>query len=683
MRTKFISFFFLLFFALLISGTANQSAAQVNITMRVNTATCLDTLRPTDIVQVRGVSTLGTIPNMGWGDTSQVFCTNIGGDYWETTFQAPPGAVITYKFWTGFSLDPVDGTAHWDGWEGPFNTGTTYDNNRFIIVGNNDTTIALQYYNGWENSLDPFWRPFESKQDTVAVLFRVNMGGVIFDPATQLVDVRGGLPMGAAPDWITIITLKQEVNSVNSGSFQSGVVYIPIDSIVAGTTEQQFKFVIQPDVWEGDPPGNRSFTFSGTNDTTIHWYYFNDRPPSGPAVTAHILFRLKLDALRLAGLFDPSLGDKVAITGAKGWPPSGFDFDTEPTMLKLSYIPSLEEYDRVETFTKFPGEVIPYKYYIAWDTSRVDTTTGNPNYIPGLMLTDGWEEPGSTGGADRNYVYTDQAQQYPVGDFGYPQQFFNGIPPEGVISTPITITFKIDMTPATDVNENPTNPLFRPGIDTVFVQFDGCMTPITQGLTMYGTDNRILLEDPDEDMLYTGSWSINPPTFYQFCYRIVYTSPSGEIENGSGSAIRGRRYYQYVHPTSIDPVIWPTSYELAELPWMLDSLTIEDPPDLITGVDEIKLLPNKYSISQNYPNPFNPNTSIQYNLPEHSNVKIQIYDITGRLVKNLSDMELDAGTHVVVWNGKDNFGKGVASGIYFLKFNAGTYTKTVKMMMLK
>ena len=680
MGTKFTSIFLFLFLVFLIGGISDQAKAQVNITMRINTATCLDTLRSTDIVQIRGESTGST--TLTWDNTSGVIATNIGGDYWEATFQANPGDVIRYKFWTGYNLDPEDGTAHWDGWEGPFNTGATYDNNRFIIVGNNDTTLALQYYNGWESSLDPYWRPFQSKQDSVAVLFRVNMGGVIFNPSAQKVDVRGGLPMGAAPDWITIKTLSQEVNSVNSGSFLSGVAYIPKDSIIAGTTEQQFKFVIQPDNWE--TVDNRSFVFAGTNDTTIHWYYFNDRAPSGmEPVNAHILFRLKLDAMQEAGLFDPSLGDKVAITGAKGWPPSGFDFDTEPTMLKMNYIPSLGEFDRVESFTQFPGEVLPYKYYIDWDTSRVDTSAGNPNYIPGLMLTDGWEEPGATGGADRNYTYTDQSQQYPVGDFGYPQQFFNGIPPEGVITSPITVTFKIDMTPATDVNENPTNPLFRPGIDTVYVQFDGCMTPITQGLTMYGTDNRILLEDPEGDMVYTGSWNLNPPTFYQFCYRIVYTSPSGEIMNGSGSAIRGRRYYQYVHPVSIEPTVWPTSYELSELPWMLDSLTIEDPPDLITSVDNNAIVPGQYSISQNYPNPFNPITTIQYNIPVRSRVKLQVYDITGRLVKVLSDMEQEAGFHIVSWNANDNSGNNVASGIYFLRITAGAYMNTVKMMLLK
>ena len=110
----------------------------------------------------------------------------------------------------------------------------------------------------------------------------------------------------------------------------------------------------------------------------------------------------------------------------------------------MAYNSALEEWNKVEFFTRFPGEIIPYKYYIAWDTTRVDTTS--PNYIPGLDLTNGWEEPGVTGGADRSYTYTDETSQNPSGDFGYPQQFFNSIPPEGVINTPISVTFKIDMT---------------------------------------------------------------------------------------------------------------------------------------------------------------------------------------------------------------------------------------------
>ena len=677
MKTKHTFFRLLLVIICLIGVISTQSIAQtINVTFRLNTATNLDTIRADDFVQIRGQVTGSITPSITWDENSGIVMNNIGGDYWETTVQMATGSSINYKFWTG--QNATTPTFFNTGWEGNLSS-TGGGGNRHFIAGSNDTTLVMQYYNGISTERPQYWRPFVSKQDTVAVYFRVNVGGVIIDPATQVVDVRGGFPLGGEPSWITIKTLTRDASSVNGGSFWSGVAYVPVDSITAGVTEQLFKFVINPpDEWEN--VSNRSFVFSGTNDTTIYWYYFNDRAPSGPAVTADLLFRLKLDALEDAGLFDRALGDKVAVTGAKGWPPATFDFDTEPTMLKMTYNADLEEWNLLETFTRFPNEVIEYKYYIHWDTSRVDTTS--PNYIPALDLTNGWEEPGVTGGGNRTYVYTDETTQLPEGDFGYEQQFFNSIPPDGLITNPIDLTFKINMTAATDVNSNPTNPLFRPGIDTAYIQFDGSFVPITQGFPMYGETNRILLEDTNGDLVYTNTWSLNPPTFYQLCYHVVYTSESGDIENGGGVQ-RGRRYYQYIQPTSINPVVWPTAYELNELAWMNDSLTVEDPPQLVLGVDDDNTVPVNFSVSQNYPNPFNPSTHIKYSIPHHSFVQIRVYDITGSLVKTLFNAEQNAGKYEVVWNGVDGAGNKVATGIYFMQFRAGDYSNTIKMMLLK
>ena len=117
MRSKLTFFFLLLVAVFLIGSITSQSTAQVNVTMRINTATCLDTLRPGDFVQLRGESTMGST-TLTWNNTSGAVATNLGGDYWETTFQATPGDEITFKIWTGFSLDPEIGTFHWDGWEG-------------------------------------------------------------------------------------------------------------------------------------------------------------------------------------------------------------------------------------------------------------------------------------------------------------------------------------------------------------------------------------------------------------------------------------------------------------------------------------------------------------------------------------------------------------------------------------
>jgi len=99
-----------------------------------------------------------------------------------------------------------------------------------------------------------------------------------------------------------------------------------------------------------------------------------------------------------------------------------------------------------------------------------------------------------------------------------------------------------------------------------------------------------------------------------------------------------------------------------------------------TGVTTV---PTEYSLDQNYPNPFNPTTSIGYYLPTASNLTIDIYNILGSKVTTLFNGKQDAGSHTVVWNGTDNFGNSVASGIYFYQMSAENFNQTRKMMLLK
>lgn len=89
-------------------------------------------------------------------------------------------------------------------------------------------------------------------------------------------------------------------------------------------------------------------------------------------------------------------------------------------------------------------------------------------------------------------------------------------------------------------------------------------------------------------------------------------------------------------------------------------------------------VPSEFSLSQNYPNPFNPSTTIKFALPTTSNVKITIYNTIGKEVATLVNGTMEAGTHSAVWNASNN-----ASGMYFFKIEAGNFTATKKMMLIK
>ena len=103
------------------------------------------------------------------------------------------------------------------------------------------------------------------------------------------------------------------------------------------------------------------------------------------------------------------------------------------------------------------------------------------------------------------------------------------------------------------------------------------------------------------------------------------------------------------------------------------------------------LIPLITKLNQNYPNPFNPTTTINYSLKENGKVSLNIYNIKGQKVKQLvsnsacqlSAGQLSAGQHSVIWNGKDDNNKSVASGIYFYKLKTDNFEKTKKMILLR
>jgi len=95
------------------------------------------------------------------------------------------------------------------------------------------------------------------------------------------------------------------------------------------------------------------------------------------------------------------------------------------------------------------------------------------------------------------------------------------------------------------------------------------------------------------------------------------------------------------------------------------------------------VVPVDYGLNQNYPNPFNPTTEISFALPQASFVTLDIYNVLGQRVNSLVNGELPAGEHTVTWNGTNDAGGSVASGVYFYRLTAGDFVQTKKMMMLK
>ncbi len=108
-------------------------------------------------------------------------------------------------------------------------------------------------------------------------------------------------------------------------------------------------------------------------------------------------------------------------------------------------------------------------------------------------------------------------------------------------------------------------------------------------------------------------------------------------------------------------------------------------PDIILNVEEIAsaVLPDDYMLKQNSPNPFNPETSIDFAIPHSGHVHLDIFNTLGQKVKTLVDEPLNAGFKRVQWDGRDNSGHEVASGVYFYRMSVDNFTASKKMLLLK
>lgn len=98
---------------------------------------------------------------------------------------------------------------------------------------------------------------------------------------------------------------------------------------------------------------------------------------------------------------------------------------------------------------------------------------------------------------------------------------------------------------------------------------------------------------------------------------------------------------------------------------------------------ESNAIPGDFALGQNYPNPFNPSTTISYQLSEGTSVRIAIYDLMGREVRELVNGHKSEGTYQVVWDGLNSSGSTVASGVYLYKMEAGDFVQTRKLILAK
>jgi len=144
----------------------------------------------------------------------------------------------------------------------------------------------------------------------------------------------------------------------------------------------------------------------------------------------------------------------------------------------------------------------------------------------------------------------------------------------------------------------------------------------------------------------------------------TYTTDDGLVDN-------------YVNSIAVgdDGVVWAGTWK---------GLSRYDPTaNESTGVEKNDSLPSEITIHGNFPNPFNPETSIQFTLPCAEKVQLVIYNISGQKVRSLISDRMTAGIHSVRWDGRDETGQSVSSGIYLYRLRAGGIEETRSMTLMR
>ncbi|WP_420455167.1 T9SS type A sorting domain-containing protein [Rubrivirga sp.] len=694
---------------------ASPALAQRTVTLRMNSATQPDTVAagPAADVQLRGnvgdnSDGADTLPDgnvIDWNDGTTLRPTNVGGDYWEVEFQIPDDQQLDFKFYIGQSEG--------DGLPGGWEDGSDH----VIAAGTGDVMLDLHYFEKIAGDQPYDWRPFAAEGDSVAVWFRTYIDteqagtkGLDLDDGDLVVAVRGDNATGGSQDggattidWGSsnvVLSRESETPGTPGYALFSGRVAYPASAI--GTT-QAYKFFFTDgdttDGWEDTADGqNRTFDIPA-QDSTLMWKFFGDSPAnSGSLVTAGVTFQVDVSPLSSVGLFQIS-DDFVQVRGGfNGW---DCPDDNQDDCL-LQQTPGTADFARQVPITGAPGSDLNYKFYISLN---------NPDGTPFFVNPDGtenfdagYEEPLDYGGGNRLFEFagSDQALD---------EQFFNSVRPGNIIpeGQSVDVTFTVDMTDALTF-EDAEGRAFDPGVDTVAVQFEDTFWLLTQGLNFADGDliqgaggsliPGFVLSDDDGDNVYTGTLTVDGPTYNGIGYRYTFGNDTDGLQvEGTGGFDAGRRRYRYVTDVTADEFSFAqdtfrpsgdSENPLGQLPWEINPTGPFVPGEIPFSV------PNGYEdVGQNvanegglgvdgdlalgavYPNPTAGTARVLVTSATGTPVTVRVYDVTGRVVVSVvedgavSGRALEIDTH------------GLAAGLYLVRAESAEGVAVRRMTVVR
>jgi hypothetical protein len=665
-----------LILSVLLFSTAVM-AAKINVTFRLNASTVERITPKTSVVDLRGTVTQ-------WGAGTDM--TNVGGDYWEITVSLDSETAYEYKY--GARDTTATGVEEW--WENDIPGASYSGNNRSFTTGTKDTTIGLDYLGSGPDNNKPPYTP----SDSTDVYFRVNMGALAgFNFATESVYMVGAFPGpdGAGNMWDPA---KYKLTREGDESDYYGF-HLKLDP---AKTYDSTMYRFTRGAWDGSEdikghgmfPDNENRGVSiGKNDTTIAWKWWNDAAPQpAGSDTANVKFRADLTTASDEKGFN--IGDTLLVQ----W---GFN-NTAKFGVDTMVNEGLSNFYSVTVTVRDIklGANVNYQYHkiVSGNTDEEiffdfdETESGSAQKSRKVFIPASPSDPVEANDTEDSNT-----------DLHRRPRFKNS----SLLKQPVTVTFECNLRPAfytvlkgvtlNDIQGD----LDITVADSVIAKGVAMNGPATGG---WGNDvgadwGKHLMGIPSKAMYDSGTNGDKAAGDSIWTYQALFSPDSakrnrvgvefkfgiggGDNEAGSEQGY-GLNHFENIDDSQTEVTIHsyfgsinPNYY----IGWDFNK-------DVRTSiVDQDGAVIRTSQLIGNYPNPFNPVTQIRFTLPKAMDVKLVIYDVLGREVLTLLRGKQNGGGHVVNWNGIDKRGNAVSSGLYFYRLEAGGYSKTMKMMLLK
>ncbi|NIV14780.1 MAG: T9SS type A sorting domain-containing protein [Aliifodinibius sp.] len=382
-----------------------------------------------------------------------------------------------------------------------------------------------------------------------------------------------------------------------------------------------------------------------------------------PADSVDIVFSVDMSVQKLTGTFDPNAGDQVDVRGSfNAW------------SLNNVMSPGVGDPDVYQTVVRVDTAMHEYKFVIENSSGTV------------------WE-------SRDNRMYHATGTEPDLNGDGIPDAvldtvYFDDIGPDDIFTTQTDVIFQVDMRSAHAFLVDSGFIAFGPTGDTVTV-VDSVYIAGNPGINTTPSMDWVWdlpAGDPTLDSLLMNDDGVNGDlmagdSIYSITITFNVGAPKAPVwKYGVGGPNDNEAGFAENHSSNVESGMVENCFGSNGVgPGMSNWYAPYQDECLSVGITprDIAEISKTFHLGQNYPNPFNPSTTIEYELTKKADVKLVVYNTLGQQVRVLKQGEQTAGLHQAVWDGKNDEGENVSTGIYLYTLSAGDFSETKKMILMK